>query len=956
MFEILLLTVGLVASVGIVIAVTRTRELSEALEQQTATADVLKVISTSGFDLQAVLNTLVESAARLCNADAAAVSRQRGDDHFQVAHFSAPGGYDEYIKTVALRPGRGSVVGRVLTQEAPVQIEDVLADPDYEMQDIQKRTSFRTLLGVPLLREGKVIGVFILWRCTVRPFSEGQIQTVATFADQAVIAIENARLFEEVQARTRELTEALEQQTATAEVLNVISRSPGELAPVFDTILGLATRICGAKIGILYGYQDGAFNALATLGVPDSYAEFWHGGPIRPGPQTGLGRVIATKETIHILDTRAEQAYRDSDPLRVATADLLGARSLLNVPMLKDDTLIGAIGIYRTEVRPFSDQEIALITSFADQAVIAIENVRLFDQLGARTRELSLALQQQTSTADVLKIISRSTFDLQFVLNTLVKAAAQLCEADMGSIARANAAGDYVHVVSYGFTPDFLKIVEHVRLRPGTDSLVGQTLIKGATVHISDVLDDPDYGFKEVQAKVGFRSMLGVPLLREGTPVGVIMLVRMEPRPFTDKEIELVTTFADQAMIAIENVRLFDEIQDKSRQLEIASKYKSHFIASASHDLRQPLHALNLFVAQLAAENDPQERNRLVSRIEASVSAMNELFEALLDMTKLDAGILEPNVTVFPMERLLARLESTFADSARQKGLRLRMVPSTASIRSDFILLERILLNLVSNAVRYTAQGAIVIGCRHRGDQLRIDVYDSGAGIPEDQHGKIFSEFYQLAAHEPDRRSGLGLGLAIVDRLGRLLNHAVELDSTPGRGSRFSISVPLVAERRNIIEARLAPAAIIDPAHGKLVVVIDDDSLVLDGMGGILRSWGCTVLTGDSEEEALRKIRAETRKPDLIISDYRLGNGKTGIEVTKRLREALGTGIPAFLISGDTAPERLRDASASGFQLLHKPVPPMRLRAMLNQLLKSRGAASSNAPSPRASLSSAVRD
>lgn len=377
------------------------------------------------------------------------------------------------------------------------------------------------------------------------------------------------------------------------------------------------------------------------------------------------------------------------------------------------------------------------------------------------------------------------------------------------------------------------------------------------------------------------------------------------------------------------------EVEEKSRQLDIANKYKSHFLASASHDLRQPLHALNLFVAQLRTEPDPAGRKRLIERIDAAVGSMNELFEALLDMSKLEAGILETNFAEFPVDRLLKRIEMTFADAAREKGLCLTMVPSSVWVHSDFVLLERILFNLVSNAVRYTERGSVVVGGRRRGGQLRIDVCDTGPGIPEAQQRNVFGEFYQLA--KSDRRGGLGLGLAIVDRLGRLLDHPIQLRSRPGRGSRFSVLVPLVAQQRSAADLSVA-SAVADPAHDKLVLVIDDDALVLDGMGGILRGWGCEVVTAESGERALAKLAAQIREPDLIISDYRLDHGKSGIEAIDRLRIELGAAIPAFLISGDTGPERLREASASGYHLLHKPVTPMRLRAMLNQLMKPRPA------------------
>jgi signal transduction histidine kinase/CheY-like chemotaxis protein len=376
-------------------------------------------------------------------------------------------------------------------------------------------------------------------------------------------------------------------------------------------------------------------------------------------------------------------------------------------------------------------------------------------------------------------------------------------------------------------------------------------------------------------------------------------------------------------------------VQQKSHRLEIADKYKSHFLASASHDLRQPLHALNLFVAQLQTEADPAERSRLIGRVESAVGSMNELFGALLDMTKLDAGILQPNFTELALARLFKRIETTFTEAARAKGVHLRVVPTKAWIKSDPILLERILLNLVSNAVRYTMRGGIVVGCRRGGGSLRIDVCDTGPGIPEDQQGRIFAEFYQSEASEADRSGSLGLGLTIVDRLGQLLGHPIELKSREGRGSRFSITVPLAAEQP-AVEASAAGLLIADPARGKLVVVIDDDPLVLEGMGGVLRSWGCKVVGGDTPEAVLSQLDRRAHPPDLIISDYRLANAKTGIGAIEQVRAATGAEIPAFLISGDTAPERLRDASAHGLQLLHKPVPPMRLRAMLNQMLRAR--------------------
>lgn len=585
---------------------------------------------------------------------------------------------------------------------------------------------------------------------------------------------------------------------------------------------------------------------------------------------------------------------------------------------------------------------------------------RLEKQVEERTSELSEALQQQTATANVLKIISRSTFDLQAVLDTLTESAAQLCEADMAAVTRPDAEGRFRYSTNYRFPPDWLQFVDQIRFERERGSVVGRVLVTGRVLQIADVLADPEYTYRDQAKRAGFRTFLGVPLMREGKPIGVLVLGRKTIRPFTENQIELLTTFADQAVIAIENVRLFDEIQQKTRQLETANKYKSHFLASASHDLRQPLHALNLFVAQLNARSGVAEDDRLIANIDAAVGSMNELFEALLDMSRLDAGILEPNLTEFPIEQLLTRMETTFTEAARGKGLRLDVVSNRMWIRSDFILLERILLNLATNAIRYTAQGGVVIGCRRRGNQLRIDVVDSGAGIPVEEQRSIFGEFVQRAPPTPDRRGGLGLGLSIVERLARLLDHPIEVNSRVGKGSRFSIRVPLVDAVSAAPKAPAELASIADPARGKLVVVIDDDALALDGLGGILRAWGCKVIAAESAETALSRLPAESRKPDLIISDYQLADRKTGIETIERLRHELGAAIPAFLISGDTAPERLREASVSGYHLLHKPVSPMRLRAMLNQFMHARdttrpaSAASSTRP-PAASRDRAPR-
>jgi signal transduction histidine kinase/CheY-like chemotaxis protein len=376
------------------------------------------------------------------------------------------------------------------------------------------------------------------------------------------------------------------------------------------------------------------------------------------------------------------------------------------------------------------------------------------------------------------------------------------------------------------------------------------------------------------------------------------------------------------------------KVEERTRQLEAANQAKSRFIAAASHDLRQPLHALGLFVAQLHGRLLAAERSQIIGRIEAALSAMNELFAALLDISKLDAGATTVNITVFPVAQLLAHAETTFAGAAREKKLSFRALPSDAWVRSDFILLQQIVFNLVQNALRYTRSGGVLVGCRKRGDQLRIEVWDSGIGIAADQHDKIFGEFYRLGEPDRDRRAGLGLGLAIVDRLCRLLGHPIEVKSTVGKGSVFAVTIPLAPADKRAIEASIVPRAQPSLSHDKLVLVIDDDPLVLEGMSGIFRKWGCRVVTADSDSKALKAATVQDDVPDLIISDYHLANGRTGIETIEWLRGELSAPIPAFLISGDTDPATLHEAKVKGFHLLHKPVDPMALRAMFNQAVK----------------------
>ena len=525
----------------------RTDDLGESLQQQTATADVLKVISRSTFDLQTVLNTLVESAARLCEADMASINREHGDAYRQIANYGHSPELQAYMDSHPIPVGRGSVAGRVVMDGKIIHIHDVLSEPDYKMTEAAKIGGIRTMLGVPLLREGTPIGVIALQRKDVRPFTQKQIELVGSFADQAVIAIENVRLFEAEQQRTRELSESLERQTAASEVLQIISSSPGELDLVFRTILANATRICDAHFAHLYRRDGGGFNLVAALNTPPALAEVRKRSPLRPRPNEPIGRMVATKSVVHIADAASEQAYiEDREPGVVTAVELGGIRTLVAVPMLKDNELIGALTVYRQEVRPFSDRQIDLVENFAAQAVIAIENARLLNEL----RE---SLEYQTAASEVLNVISRSPSDIHPVLNTIADTAQRLCHSEQVYIMRLDG-GLYHLAAAKDARAERIKYLKDNPIAPDRGSVTGRVAAEQRTIHIADAQADPEYTLN-MSGDRGYRTLLGVPLLRDGSTIGVIVLTRSVVQPFTDKQIDLITTFADQAVIAIENAR-----------------------------------------------------------------------------------------------------------------------------------------------------------------------------------------------------------------------------------------------------------------------------------------------------------------------------------------------------------------------------------------------------------------
>jgi GAF domain-containing protein len=812
----------------------RTDDLSESLGRQTATSEVLKVISTSPGELEPVFNAMLEHATRICEAKFGMVFQFDGERFHCIAEVGTPPLFAEFLKQQGpFQPLKGSHLDRIR------RTKQVSHTADYAAEGIAsppvKFGGARSTVDVPMLKDDELIGAFSIYRQEVRPFTDKQIALLTNFAAQAVIAIENTRLLNELRQRTDDLSEALEQQTATSEVLRVISSSPGELAPVFNAILENATHICEATFGNLF-LRDGPIFRSVAVHSTKGHVDSWRRNPVfdlRDNPGVPLDRVANTKQVVHISDLRNDPSYIGKNARVVTLVEVTGARTYLSVPMLKEGELIGAISMFRQEVRPFTDKQIELVKNFAAQAVIAIENTRLL-------KELRESLQQQTATADVLKVISRSTFDLQTVLDTLAESAARLCDADQSFLNRREGE-NYVWAASYGFSQEAVEFRKSRPLTADPGTATGRAIAEGKIVHIPDVLEDKEYTNWEAQKLNRFRAVLGVPLLREGVPMGVFALTRFTPRSFTEKQIELVSTFADQAAIAIENVRLFESVETRTRELaksleelrtaqdrlvqteKLASL--GQLTAGIAHEIKNPLNFVNNFSGvstELIDElQDALNRISIDHKARAEIKELTDTLRGNLDKvvqhgkradaivknmllhSRAGSGEHRPvDINAIVEESLSLAWHGARAE---KQGFNITLEKSfdpTAGEADVFPQeITRALLNLISNgfyaATKRKAEAnggdyepTLAATTKNLGDRVEIRIRDNGTGIPPEVKDKLFNPFFTTKP----AGEGTGLGLSIChDIIVKQHGGSIEVDTQPGEFTEIRVTLPRVA-------------------------------------------------------------------------------------------------------------------------------------------------------------------
>jgi signal transduction histidine kinase len=792
----------------------RAAERDEALEQQTATSEILRVIATSPGDPQAVLQSIVDTAARLCGARHVIMNQIIGDTYRGVAAAGLPEDAAWQAEWRRVRDGRmvtrESIAGRALLDRITVHVPDILACADEYPESARGMIPIgnRTQVSVPLLSGDRTLGTLGLNDTRPGVFTESQIRLLETFADQAVIAIENARLFEELQASNRQVTAALEQQTALSEVLRIIAASPTDLEAVLDAIAASAAQLCDVDVAIIQQVIDGRLHTLARGGSRvDDFRERRRRGELGtylPTARTLGGRALIERRTITIEDLAeaVKGEYPDAAPIQVLT----GQRSGLTTPLLRQGEPMGLLTLQRLEVRPFTEQQIALVETFADQAVIAIENARLFEELEQRTTDLSEALSQQTALGEVLRVIASSPTDLDRVLQEIVDTAARLCEAPSAALMQLRERdGRIARRAMFGRLREIFEgEVDHFQTAPGVvptpEMATHYVYLEGRTIHIMDMAEAVLSQFpasRQTQALLGHRTSLMVPLLRQGACIGVLTMHRFEVRAFTERQIALVEAFADQVVIAIENARLFEALQEANAQLAEASQHKSQFLANMSHELRTPLNAIIGYSEMLQEEAEEVGEEAFIpdlQKVNAAGKHLLGLINDILDLSKIEAGRMDLFLETFEVGQLVRDVQAIVQPLVEKNSntLVVDCPDDVGSMQADQTKVRQALFNLLSNAAKFTDCGRISLSVeREPDDWLTFAVADTGIGMTEEQLGRLFEAFSQAEVSTRSKYGGTGLGLAISRHFARMMGGDLTVESAYGQGTTFMVRLPM---------------------------------------------------------------------------------------------------------------------------------------------------------------------
>jgi len=785
------------------LALERARLLGDLQQRNVelaALTEITRAVSEP-LDLDKSLETISTHAAQVTRSDAACIFMYDPDRSTFILRAS----YNtskEYIQEAGERPmppnGTGSpdsplsrsLVVRSATTRLPVQIADVASSSDYPSRDLLLRSGYRSVLVVPLLRGERVIGTMSVLRSQPLEFAQREVELVTTFAGHSAIALDHARLFQEGEAKNRDLTEALEQQTVTGEFLKAVSRSTFDLESVLQSLVQSATRLCDADIGFIFKREGDEYRVAADCGLTEGFSALMRQHPIRSGRETLVGRSAMECRAVHIPDVLADPEYHWPEAQRAG-----GYRTALGIPLLKEGNPIGIMVLARYAVRPFTEKQVHRLTTFADQACIAIENVRLFTELQALTQELARSIEGLRALGETIQAV-KSSLELGEVLTTIAEQATKLCEADASLITQyVESEGTFRPTAGWNTSQT---LIQALQAGPPTwgRGVTGKSAATGRPAQIPDILDEIAYPFRELLAREGYRAILSIPMIRDRTLLGTLAVGRKAPGPFSERHVELLSTFANQTIIAIEHAQLFQQLQEKAGQLEEASRHKSHFLANMSHELRTPLNAI-LGYTELILDNIygpvPDQIGDVLKRVEKSGRHLLSLINDVLDLSKIEAGQLVLSLSDFSMKDVIQTVFTAVESLAAEKKIALKAAipPGLPSGRADERRITQVLLNLVGNAIKFTEVGEVQVEVSVTDGTFRVAVSDTGPGVPTADQEKIFEAFRQVDGSSARKKSGTGLGLSIAKRIVELHGGRIWVESAAGKGSTFCFTFPV---------------------------------------------------------------------------------------------------------------------------------------------------------------------